>query len=136
MCVERPKHLHFQIEARSFRVAAWQRPVCGKQILTHKILPKGSSGQYAEVSDLCRRAQENEHFADGLHTVPTKRVMELGGEVQGFQPLIIQMRRRGYAAAFTIDSFLRLELLPQICGSCFKAICDVVQPCGIFVQPA
>lgn len=56
--------------------------------------------------------------------------------MQGFQSLIIQMRRRGNAAAFTIDLFLRLELLPQICGSRFKAVCDVVQPRGIFVQPA
>lgn len=55
--------------------------------------------------------------------------------MQGLQPLIIQMRRSGNAAAFTIDSFLRLELLPQICGSCFKAVYDIVQLCGIFVQP-
>ena len=56
--------------------------------------------------------------------------------MQGIQSLIIQMRRRGNAAAFTIQLFLCLELPLQICGSRFVAVCDVVQPCRIFVQPA
>ena len=99
MCVVRSEHLHFQIKAWSLCIAARQCPVCGEQILPHKILPKGSSGQCAEVSDLCRRAQENEHFADGLHTVPAKRVMELGREVQGFQPLL------GYGELKTLSIF-------------------------------
>ena len=112
MCVERPENLNFQIKARSLCIAARQLPVRRKQIFLRKMLPEGSSGQCAEVSDLCRRTLENEHFADGLHIVPAKRVMELGGQMQGFQSLIIQMRRRSNAAAFTIQSFLYLELLP------------------------
>ena len=101
-----------------------------------KMFPDSRSRERAEVSDLCRRAQKNEHFADSFYIVPAKRIAELGRQLQGFQPLIIQMRRRGNAAALTIDLFLHLELLPQIRGSRFKAVCDVVQPRRIFVQPA